>query len=86
MNGVEGLPTDEEMREVIARVAGGPRLLERCLGALAYMRANPDGVTELFIGDPNEKIGIMFHSCDADDCECLAVRIHQRDPGRAAGC
>lgn len=80
MEGVEGLPTDEQLLEILSRVAASPRFVARCSKALEFCRSCCDGTTKVMVFDPQENIAIQFHVCDDQDCEMMAVQLHQGRP------
>lgn len=81
MEGVEGLPTDEQMVEILSHVAASPRFVSRCAQALAFCRTCCDGITQVVVVSPGERLTIHLHVCDDDECETKALRVHQGNPG-----
>lgn len=87
MEGVEGLPTEKQLREILSHVAASPRFVARCSQALEFCRRCCDGTTEVIIAASEERIFVQLHICDDDDCTVMGMQLQQHTPGdRQAGC
>lgn len=80
MEGVEGLPTDEQLREVLSRVAASPRFVTRCSQALEFSRTCCDGTTNVIVIATDERISIQLHVCDDDACRVTGMQVQQLNP------